>query len=87
MLEKDTSYRARNFIRLMIMLVKELHYRFEDLQEINCPVLALVGENNRIKAKHTRGTLHIKPKETHYFPAHKRGEFNGNVLQFLKRTY
>lgn len=94
-LEKDTSYKARNTVRLFTMLLTEPKHRFVELQKITCPVLVLAGEDDLIDAVHTKGiaasipksTLLIAPKETHYFPVNNPKEFNRIVLEFLKKDF
>lgn len=91
-LEGDTSYKVKNSARLMAMLLTEPNYKFEDLQKVKCPVLVLAGENDVVKAEHTKAiaahipkaTLLIAPKETHDFPTKNPTEFNRKVLEFLK---
>lgn len=88
----DTSYRARNHVRLMNMLLTEPAYKFDDLSAIKIPVLVVAGENDIIKEGHTRkiaehiskGKLWIEPKATHYLPVENPKRFNEIVLQFLQ---
>ena len=77
------------------MLLKEPNYRFEDLKQINCPVLVLAGAKDMIRAEHTKGLaanipkaiLHIEPKATHYFPSENPARFNAVVLDFLQPRF
>ena len=93
-LQNDNTDKARNSIRLMTMLLTEPRYQFEDLKKVQCPVLVLAGENDLIKAAHTKeiaasisnATLLIAPKETHFFPANNAKEFNRIVLEYLKKS-
>lgn len=93
-LENDNTDKARNSVRLMTMLLTEPRYQFEDLKKIQCPVLVLAGENDLIKATHTKeiaanisnATLLIAPKETHYFPANNSKEFNRIVIEYLGKA-
>lgn len=91
----DTTYKARNSIRLLTMLLTEPRHRFEELKKIHCPVLVVAGENDLIQAGHTKGiaaniprsTLLIAPKESHYFPVNNPKEFNRIVLDYFNKSY
>jgi pimeloyl-ACP methyl ester carboxylesterase len=88
----DTSYKDRNRIRLINLLLTEPKHKFEELKVINCPVLVLAGEKDVIKENHTKSIaqnivkskLLIAPKETHYYPAENSKAFNATVIEFLK---
>lgn len=90
--KSDTSYEAKNRVRLMNMLLTEPAYKFNDLKSIRIPVLVVAGENDIIKEEHTRnmaehipkGKLLIEPKATHYLPEENPKRFNAIVLQFLR---
>jgi len=91
-LKKDTAAASINSMRLYNMLLKEPHYKYEQLKSITCPVLVMAGENDIIKEEHTkkiaanitRAKLLIVPKETHYYPVNNSKGFNEMVVQFLK---
>ncbi len=90
--QKDTSYDNKNSVRLLRMLLEEPKYRFEDLKNIQCPVLVVAGEKDDILELHTKGIaaninaskLYIAAKETHYFPQQNSKAFNELVLNFLE---
>jgi pimeloyl-ACP methyl ester carboxylesterase len=89
---KDTSYDNKNSVRLLRMLLEEPKYRFEELKNIQCPVLVVAGEKDDILEMHTKGIaanikaskLYIAAKETHYFPQQNPKAFNELVLNFLE---
>ncbi|MGK6351303.1 alpha/beta fold hydrolase [Parapedobacter sp. DT-150] len=89
----DTTRKAQNTVRLMQLLLSEPNRVYDDLRVIRCPVLVMAGENDIIKAAHTRGiaahipnsTLYIAPGEDHYFPMNNPAEFNRVVREFLAR--
>lgn len=81
--------------RIANMVNLTLHHpqhRFEDLQQITCPVLVMAGETDVIKSGHTaqiaahipHGRLLIAPGETHHYPVRNPVAFNQTVLAFLK---
>lgn len=81
--------------RMANMVNLTLHHpqhRFEDLQQITCPVLVMAGETDVIKSGHTKqiaanipkGQLLIAPGETHHYPVRNPAAFNQTVLEFLK---
>lgn len=91
-LGSDTSYAARNRVRLIDLLLTEPKHRFEDLKIISCPVLVIAGQKDVIKENHTRSIaenirnskLIIAPKETHYYPTENSKAFNATAIEFLK---
>lgn len=81
--------------RMANMVQLSLHhpqYRFEDLQQISCPVLVMAGETDIIKSGHTEqiaahipnGHLLIATGETHHYPVRNPAAFNQTVLAFLQ---
>ena len=90
---KDTSYNARNNVRLANLLITEPQHTFDELKTIQCPVLVMAGENDVIKENHTRGiashiprgVLMIVPKATHYLPQEDPVLFNKTVINFFEK--
>lgn len=91
-LSKDKSYYSQNSSRLKTLLLTEPNHTFEELNQIQIPVLVIAGESDIIKAEHTKGIashinksiLTIAKNETHEFPAENPKLFNQIVLDFLK---
>jgi pimeloyl-ACP methyl ester carboxylesterase len=89
---KDTSYDNKNSVRLLRMLLEEPKHSFEELKNIQCPVMVVAGEKDDILEPHTKGIaanikkskLYIAAKETHYFPQQNAKAFNELVLNFLE---
>jgi pimeloyl-ACP methyl ester carboxylesterase len=89
----DTSYNARNSVRLLTMLLTEPKHQFDELNKIQCPVLVMAGEKDVIDINHTRGiarnipksTILIAPSESHFFPVENPKDFNTIVLDYLKK--
>jgi pimeloyl-ACP methyl ester carboxylesterase len=90
-LAKDTSYIARNRIRLIDLVLSEPKLQFADLKAIHCPVLVMAGQKDLIKEWHTRqiasaivdSRLLIFPGGTHQQPTDAPEIFNRAVLQFI----
>jgi pimeloyl-ACP methyl ester carboxylesterase len=88
----DSSYKAKNSVRLMTMLLTEPKHQFYELKKIQCPVLVMAGEKDDIMIGHTKGiaenipkgTMVIAPNQSHYFPVENPNSFNTIVLNFLK---
>jgi pimeloyl-ACP methyl ester carboxylesterase len=91
-LSKAKSYYSQNSSRLKTLLLTEPNHTFEELNQIQVPVLVIAGENDIIKAEHTKGIashinksiLTIAKNETHEFPAENPKLFNQLVLNFLR---
>ena len=91
-LSKDKSYYSQNSSRLKTLLITEPNHTFEELNQIQIPVLVISGESDIINTEHTKGiashinksVLTIAKNETHEFPAENPKLFNQIVLNFLK---
>jgi len=87
----DSSYRARNELRLIRLVETEPNLQFAQLERIQCPVLVMAGEKDDIKEGHTReisahiphSQLIIFPGGTHYVPVEDAGQFNKRVADFF----
>lgn len=78
-LSKDSSYAAKNSLRLNEMMLTEPRYTFESLAAIHCPVLVMCGENDLIKREHTKGIAsHIKGSKLLIAPGGSHGWFHEN---------
>lgn len=90
-LKYDTLYNSNNRARLITMLLTEPNHRFDELQQVKCPVLVMAGEKDVIREQHTKSIaagipshqLVIFPKGTHYMPAENPEVFNKTVINFL----
>lgn len=87
----DSSAFAAGRLRRIELLLTEPKHTYEELKQIECPVLVMAGEKDVVREEHTRGiagnisrsTLLIVPKATHEFPWEDAKAFNQAVLQFL----
>jgi pimeloyl-ACP methyl ester carboxylesterase len=91
-LANDPSPENQRIANMVDLLLHHPKYRFEDLQQITCPVLVMAGETDIIKREHTQGIaahipqgqLLIAQGETHHYPVRNPDGFNQAVLAFLQ---
>jgi pimeloyl-ACP methyl ester carboxylesterase len=77
--------------RIYELMLNEPHLNFEDLHQIQAPVLVMAGENDIVLENHTRqiaeniphARLKIFNNASHFAPRYKANEFNNEVLLFL----
>lgn len=87
----DSSAFAAGRLRRIELLLTEPKHTYEELKQIECPVLVMAGEKDVVREEHTRGiagnisrsTLLIVSKATHELPWEDAKAFNQAVLQFL----
>jgi len=90
MLDDSQSVNKKRIYKLVL---NEPHLTFEDLKQIQAPVLVMAGENDIVLENHTRqiaenipnSQLKIFTSASHFAPRYKAGEFNNEVLAFLGR--
>ncbi|WP_199141831.1 alpha/beta fold hydrolase [Pedobacter sp. ASV12] len=84
---KDLSKNSR----LISLMLTHPHITAAQLQQINNPVLVIVGSNDVIKPEHTKfiaaqlsqAKLQIIPNSTHYVPFEQPNQLNQLILEFL----
>jgi len=78
--------------KMIEMFLTEPNHTFEELKNINIPILIMAGQKDIIKEQHTReiakniksSSLLIFPNETHFVVVENPALFNKTVLDFLK---
>ncbi|MDB5130322.1 MAG: alpha/beta hydrolase [Mucilaginibacter sp.] len=90
-LKDKTDKQSVDQRRIYELVLNEPHLAFDDLKQINAPVLVMAGQNDVVTENHTRqiaenipnSQLVIFKNASHFAPYYNAAEFNQAVLAFF----